>query len=321
MIYHAAEIWAALAICFVGGAVVGSLLHRAIALTGARQAQADIVQAIDRVVRALERLLMPWRGSVPAILPQTVPVPPPDFRHIVEIPEVYPPTEPDRHWDAAIVPVASVPLEDVPFNPPVQSIQLIPASADETTTFELMTGFQPLALQAPRNGVADPLHWINGLTKRHAGRLGKIGIHHFSQIASWTPQEVTWIATYLGLGEAIADKDWVGQAMHLASSDEPIREPKPKSAPTAPARPKTAKKAGAKRAGRAAANDAVVMEGSVKPARRKRASAKSAVPKSEAAATAAGSSVPALVEAQPGEAVEGPVEPEGSDKAGTLPGE
>lgn len=244
MIWHAAEVWAALAVCFLLGALVGSLLHRTVALTGARRAQASVIQVVDGVVRSLERVLMPWRGSVPAILPQTVPIPPPDFRHVVEAPEVAPPTEPDRHWDGAAVAAAPVAPAETSLPPaPVAHIRL--PRPDEALASEPMGGFQPLALQAPRNETADPLHLINGLTKRHTSQLAKIGIFHFSQIASWTPQEVLWVSAYLGVGEAIASKDWVSQAMHFASSDEPILEPEPKPKP----KPKASRNAKTRKGG------------------------------------------------------------------------
>ncbi|ODT19225.1 MAG: hypothetical protein ABS35_22065 [Kaistia sp. SCN 65-12] len=244
MIFHAAEVWAALAVCFVLGALVGSLLHRTVALTGARRVQANLVHAIDGIVRAVERALMPWRGSVPAVLPQTVPIPPPDFRHVVEVPEVAVPVEPDRHWEG--MPAAAAVPSETALALPAQG-QAVPPPSDEVVVADPAVGFQPLPLPAPRNGVADPLHLIHGLTRRHAGRLARVGIFHFSQIASWTPQEVAWVATYLGAGDAIAGKDWVGQAMHFASSDEPIREPEPKPARAATAK-KGARKPPAKRA-------------------------------------------------------------------------
>ena len=81
MILHAAEVWVSLAVCFALGGLLGSILQRAIALTALGKPQATLIRGIDRVVRWLDRRLLPWRGTVPAVLPQTVPVPPPDFGH------------------------------------------------------------------------------------------------------------------------------------------------------------------------------------------------------------------------------------------------
>jgi predicted flap endonuclease-1-like 5' DNA nuclease len=295
MILHAAEIWAAIAACFVLGALVGSLLHRTLALTGARRAQTAVIQSIDRTIRAFERVLMPWRGTVPDILPQTVPVPPPDFRHVVDVPEVHPPAEPDRHWDsltAAAAPESAADAASAPPAHPAYAALLHPGDA-----MEPVVGFQPLPLPAPRGGVADPLHLIHGLTKRHGGRLAKIGIFHFSQIASWTPQEVLWVADYLGAGDSVASKDWVGQAMHFASSDEPIREPepKPRAKRVAAAKSDAGKGAARRTPGKAGAakkakakSKTEAETGAAKPARRKRAaSKKEAASKAEMAADSA----------------------------------
>jgi predicted flap endonuclease-1-like 5' DNA nuclease len=245
MMLHMAEIWAALAACFILGALVGSIFHRAIALTGAGRAQASLIQWIDRVVRALERVLMPWRGSVPAVLPQTVPVPPPDFSHVSDAPELHVAVEPYVPRHISVDPLPSGGLEEVEL-----ALVASPARPESTKSFEDMArgdlvGYRPLPLQAPRQGVADPLHLIAGLTRRHAGRLAEVGIFHFSQIASWTPQELAWVAAYLGVGDAIDDKDWVGQAMRFASADEPVRapEPVPKTASAAKAKPARKRKA------------------------------------------------------------------------------
>ncbi|BCP53137.1 hypothetical protein K32_17540 [Kaistia sp. 32K] len=291
MILHAAEIWAALAGCFILGALVGSIFHRAIALTGANRAQASLIRGIDRVVRALERILLPWRGTVPAILPQTVPVPPPDFSPVPVIPEVHPVMESLASGPVEIDPFPSERLAEAELLPPVSYAyaHLDPATASDPASHGDASGFQPLSLPGPRQGVADPLHAIVGLTKRHAGRLAEVGIYHFSQIASWTPQEVAWIAAYLQVGDAIVSKDWVGQAMHFASSDEPIVVPeRVRKAPVA-AKPKSRPKRSkgkAEAVGETAAlqeqapteepedDKAATGDAPAKPARKKRAESK-----------------------------------------------
>lgn len=316
MIAHLAEIWAALAVCFILGALVGSLLHRTIALTGARRLQAEVIYGIDGAVRMLERMLMPWRGSVPTTLPQTVPVPPPDFRHVVEVPQVHPPAEPDRHWEVATAAVSLAPPAEAQRDATFEPAHPTHPRPDETAAVpDPGAGFQPLPLPAPRNEIADPLHLITGLTKRHAGRLGKVGIFHFSQIASWTPQEIAWIAAYLCVEQqVIVEKDWVGQAIHFASSDEPVREPEPK-----PARAKAPKKATGRRA-KAKAPDAVEGEASAekakKPAKRRPARAKK-----ETAGTGvtADSVKPPEAEAQDG-AADGEALADGSDRANETGG-
>lgn len=240
MILHAAEVWLALAVCFALGALVGSIVQRAIALTALGPAQASLIRAIDRILRWLERYLMPWRGTMPTVLPRTVPVPPPDFGHVVVT------DEPGPH--AALEAPASRPAADAIALPDLSNSAVsmpgrVPAAEPSHRHVEAVergdvAGVRPLTLHAPRHGQADPLHLIRGVTKRHAGKLAQVGIFHFSQIASWTPQEVAWVAAYLGAGDALTSKDWVGQAIHFASADEPIREPVPAPEATAGAKKK-----------------------------------------------------------------------------------
>ncbi|WEK49335.1 MAG: hypothetical protein P0Y66_16560 [Candidatus Kaistia colombiensis] len=227
MILHVAEVWLTLAVCFVLGALAGSIVQRAIALTALGRPQAKLIRAIDRIIRWLEWRLLPWRGAVPTVLPQTVPVPPPDFGHVlIDLDEPAPyRTEAPRLDVADTDPLAEPPGIHAPA--PTRSETTRTEAGASPKQAEAMAradaaGFRPIPLHAPRNGQADPLHLIQGVTKRHAAKLGQVGIFHFSQIASWTPQELAWTAAYLGAGEGPVAKDWVGQAIHFASADEPI---------------------------------------------------------------------------------------------------
>lgn len=222
MILHAAEVWVSLAVCFALGALLGSILQRAIAMTALGRPQATLIRGIDRVIRWLDRRILPWRGTVPAVLPQTVPVPPPDFGHRLDAA-----AEPDV--GETVVPRFSVdpPLQHDAFGLPEMAVAIRAAPAASQKQTDAIArgdgaGFRPLPLSAPRHGQADPLYLIQGVTKRHVGRLAQVGIFHFSQIASWTPQEVAWIAAYLGAGDGPLEKDWVGQAIQFAGADEPL---------------------------------------------------------------------------------------------------
>lgn len=222
MILHAAEIWVSLAVCFALGGLLGSILQRAIALTALGRPQATLIRGIDRVIRWLDRRILPWRGTVPAVLPQTVPVPPPDFGHRLDAA-----TEPDASETAAPRFTLAPPVEhdESGSREVAPAVRAAPAASQKQTEAIARgdgAGFRPLPLSAPRHGQADPLYLIQGVTKRHVGRLAQVGIFHFSQIASWTPQEVAWIAAYLGAGEGPVEKDWVGQAVHFAGADEPL---------------------------------------------------------------------------------------------------
>ena len=222
MILHIGEVWVALAVCFAIGTLCGSVFQSAIALTALGRPQARLIRFIDRGIRWIERLLLPWRGAVPTVLPQTVPVLPPDFGHAFDEPGADAPTEAVLPRFVVAEPVELAELPAVPVSPPARVPPIATARHMEAIARGDAAGIRPLQLHAPRDGRADPLHLIVGVTRRHASRLGQVGIFHFSQIASWTPQELAWMAAYLGAGDAPTKKDWVGQAIHFASADEAI---------------------------------------------------------------------------------------------------
>jgi predicted flap endonuclease-1-like 5' DNA nuclease len=229
MIRHAAEVWATLAVCFVFGALFGSIVQRHVALTGLRQGQARLIRAIDRTVLWLERNLVPRRGTVPTVLPRTVPVPPPDFGHGLVTDELVPQEVPEPlvpHFVAETSAVHTVATSPGQASSGVRVAEPTPRHAEAVARGDIV-GVRPLALNAPRHAGPDPLTMIRGVTKRHAAKMAQVGIFHFSQIASWTPQEMAWIAAYLGVGDALTSKDWVGQAILFASADEPVRLPEP----------------------------------------------------------------------------------------------
>ena len=244
MILHIGEVWVTLAVCFALGTLCGSVFQRAIALTALGKPQARLIRFIDRGIRWIERLVLPWRGAVPTVLPQTVPVPPPDFGHALDEPGAEVPIETVLPRFAVVEPVELVELPADPGSLPARVVPIATARHMEAIARGDAAGFRPLPLPAPRNGRADPLHLIVGVTRRHASRLGQVGVFHFSQIASWTPPELAWMAAYLGAGDAPTNKDWVGQAIHFASADEPILTEDPAPAPVDAAVAPSGKKLG-----------------------------------------------------------------------------
>jgi len=212
MILHAAELWAALAICFLSGCLVGSVIYRAIGLTGAARFQSRLAHGVDRTLRILEWRLLPWGGRGPVPLPRVVPVPPPDYRHADPVPPA-----PPIVWGEEPGGPSPPSLEPAPPRSVFEAEPLIDAVRRGDAA-----GTRPVVLGAPRQGIADDLAAIRGLGKRHAARLQAIGIYHFSPIAAWTPQEAAWVGAYLDIGDAVRDRDWVGQATRVAGSDDPL---------------------------------------------------------------------------------------------------
>ena len=74
---------------------------------------------------------------------------------------------------------------------------------------------KPAALSAARNGAPDDLTLIHGVTAQTESALRGLGVHHFDQIAAWTPAHAAWVNQYLKLGGRIALEKWVEQASAL----------------------------------------------------------------------------------------------------------
>lgn len=226
MILHAAELWVALAVCFVVGCLTGSLLHRAIGLTGAGRLQARMVHGIDRAIRIVEWRLFPSRARGPVPLPRVVPVTAPDYAlaEPVRLPAAV--EWGDEHAAELDAPPPS--LESGGARSVFEAEHL----TDAVERADAL-GTRPVVLSGPRFGRPDEIALIRGLGKRHAARLAAIGVYHFSQIAAWTPQETAWIGAYLGIGDTVREKDWVGQATRAAGADDPeaALRPPPKKKP------------------------------------------------------------------------------------------
>jgi predicted flap endonuclease-1-like 5' DNA nuclease len=97
---------------------------------------------------------------------------------------------------------------------------LVARGEDAERTIDGLEMRRPAMLSEPRNGVPDNLQRIRGIGERNEVRLNRLGIFHFSQIASWTPAEIRWIGQKLAFPERIERDDWVGQAIVLASGGE-----------------------------------------------------------------------------------------------------
>ncbi|WP_300392050.1 NADH-quinone oxidoreductase subunit NuoE [Henriciella sp.] len=67
---------------------------------------------------------------------------------------------------------------------------------------------------------ADDLKRISGVGPKNEDQLNSLGIHKFSQIAAWTPENVQWVEGYLSFRGRIERENWVGQAKTLADGGE-----------------------------------------------------------------------------------------------------
>jgi branched-chain amino acid transport system ATP-binding protein len=92
-----------------------------------------------------------------------------------------------------------------------------PAEALAAAAAESHPGARPAGLDAPRAEGQDDLTRIKGIGPVNAGKLNRLGIWHFDQIAAWTEVEVEWVGSYLAFPGRIEREDWIGQAKSMAS--------------------------------------------------------------------------------------------------------
>lgn len=80
---------------------------------------------------------------------------------------------------------------------------------------EIRDDFRPQALDAPRDGKSDDLTQISGIGPKINETLHSLGIHHISQIAEFSRENIAWVDNYLSFKGRIDRENWVGQAKKL----------------------------------------------------------------------------------------------------------
>ncbi|MDU3094811.1 MAG: cell envelope biogenesis protein TolA [Bradyrhizobium sp.] len=88
----------------------------------------------------------------------------------------------------------------------------VAASAPTTVTAD----DRPRALPAP-DGTADDLKLIKGIGPKNERILNEIGVHHFSQIAAWSPGQASWVGDHMAFPGRIEREHWIAQAKLLAA--------------------------------------------------------------------------------------------------------
>ncbi|MCR9080711.1 MAG: hypothetical protein NXH78_16605 [Hyphomonadaceae bacterium] len=91
-------------------------------------------------------------------------------------------------------------------------------AADEVHPSEAMLaeleGVQPEQVERPDDG-GDDLTAITGIGPRIGEVLNELGIFKYAQIASWTPENETWIENHLSFKGRVSRENWVEQAKGL----------------------------------------------------------------------------------------------------------
>jgi NADH-quinone oxidoreductase subunit E len=85
----------------------------------------------------------------------------------------------------------------------------------------------PQTLSAPIGDRPDDLKLIKGVGPELERMLHGLGFFHFSQLGSWTPEEVAWVDAHMeGFHGRIEREGWVEQARQLANEGETPRSGK-----------------------------------------------------------------------------------------------
>jgi predicted flap endonuclease-1-like 5' DNA nuclease len=83
----------------------------------------------------------------------------------------------------------------------------------------------PPLLAAPRDGKGDDLTLIWGVGEKLAARMNRMGVWHFDQIASWTPEQAQWFEAEIeGFKGRIERDQWIAQCRKLAAGWRPANE-------------------------------------------------------------------------------------------------
>ncbi len=80
-------------------------------------------------------------------------------------------------------------------------------------------GIKPISLATPKDGTADDLKKISGIGLKVENALYELGVFHFSQLAEWSHDNVTWIEEYLSFKGRVAREEWIEQAKYLIIKD------------------------------------------------------------------------------------------------------
>ena len=254
MIVDLGEIWIVLAVPFIAGCLLGSLLYRQLSFTRLAPIQnaivADVAGFFGGVGKSLFGSGRRPRQSKPAA-PQAAAVPPAPARAAPAKttpaparsgPQTAVPAKPQALQPAPasvqraapeapsvaapkapLVPRAMPPPPKRPAAPPAAEPIEVAFDVRPPTPEEVRDG-RPPALFAPLDGRGDDLRRIRGIGESYEARLHGLGIFHFEQIANWSLVEAAWVAMNSGAGDRVVRFDWIGQARALAGFDNAPRE-------------------------------------------------------------------------------------------------
>jgi predicted flap endonuclease-1-like 5' DNA nuclease len=218
MIWSFAEIWVPLAIAFLLGCGVGSLIFQRLSRGRLAGRQASVHRRIEGLLpqpreRARRREEAP---PVPVPAPAAV-QPATPSRKVAERVESVASAAPSPAASAAPVSPpptsAAEPERPAPTRRAARTIELPIVTVPSPE--EIAAG-RPPALDGPRGGKPDNLRKIKGIGGSFEARLHGLGIFHFDQISEWSLKQAAWVAMETGAADRVIRNDWVGQAKALA---------------------------------------------------------------------------------------------------------
>ncbi len=97
----------------------------------------------------------------------------------------------------------------------VSSLASMTPDSVEAAVQQAGSGLEPMRLDGPRGGI-DDLTVISGVGPGNQQELNELGIYHYWQIASWTPENVAWISNRIRFPKRIVRENWMAQAAKLS---------------------------------------------------------------------------------------------------------
>ncbi len=122
---------------------------------------------------------------------------------------------------ASAAPRVATPTVAAPVAPqPVARPVVAPVAAATSSTTTQRVDHRPRGISGARGGKADNLLRISGVGPQNEKILHGLGVYHFDQIASWTPEQVAWVDDHMKFNGRISREQWIRQARLLADGND-----------------------------------------------------------------------------------------------------
>ena len=124
----------------------------------------------------------------------------------------------EDHMVAASAPATVSFLRDPPAKSTTAAMVYGPHHVLVMASDSHLPGKAPATQVHADDGRGDDLTQIKGIGAVNQSTLNALGVHHFHQIAAWTPDNATWMGHKMAFPGRIEREEWVPQAKQLALS-------------------------------------------------------------------------------------------------------